>query len=380
MKKIIKLLSITLAVILAITTSCKKSSDSASNSGGGNTSSDVRVTTYNPQGITATTAVCGGDAIVTQGLSLSEIGVCWSAENNPTVEDAHLSTTEWDTPFVCIITGLEPNTKYYVKAYALRGLEYYYGSEKSFTTSALNTTPEGAAAGLFSVSATQQVYFSQGNLQYQASTNTWRFAEHQWDYVGHDNENISTTYNGWIDLFGWGTGNNPTNSSTNNGDYGTFSDWGNNAISNGGNTTNTWRTLTSDEWVYVFDTRSTSSGIMYAKATVNGINGVILLPDDWSSSYYSLSNTNQSGASFTSNTITSSQWSTLEQHGAVFLPAAGYRYGTTVGYAGSYGFYWSSSAGNAYHAYYVCFYSGNFDPQGSGNRYLGLSVRLVVGL
>ena len=44
--------------------------------------------------------------------------------------------------------------------------------------------PGGALSGLFSVSATQQVHFSQGNLQYQASTNTWRFAEHQYDYVG----------------------------------------------------------------------------------------------------------------------------------------------------------------------------------------------------
>lgn len=65
--------------------------------------------------------------------------------------------------------------------------------------------PVGAIGGLFSVSATQQVYFSQGNLQYQASTTTWRFAEHQYDYVGADNENISSTYSGWIDLFGFGT-------------------------------------------------------------------------------------------------------------------------------------------------------------------------------
>ena len=80
---------------------------------------------------------------------------------------------------------------------------------------------EGALSGVFSVSDTKQVQFSQGNLQYQASTNTWRFAENQWDYVGtqipdqyghaggtvigSDNSNISQTYSGWIDLFGWGT-------------------------------------------------------------------------------------------------------------------------------------------------------------------------------
>ncbi len=473
MKKFLQLLTVSLVTMLVVTMSCKKSSDSASNDGGDGTSSDVRVTTYTPQDITATTAVCGGDAIVTQGLALSEIGVCWSAENNPMVGDSHLSTTEWDAPFVCTITGLEPNTKYYVRAYALRGLEYYYGGEKSFTTSAYNlptlttgavsgitttsaacggnvtsagdgtvvvrgvcwstehnptteashtsdgsgvgvftssitglehnttyyvrayatsdggtsygnevsfttlNTPEGAVAGLFSVSPTQQVYFSQGNLQYQASTRTWRFAEHQWDYIGNDNANISSSYSGWIDLFGWGTGNNPTNISTSSSDYSTFNDWGNNSISNGGG--RRWFTLTRDEWVYVFNTRSTSSGIRYAKATVNGVNGVILLPDNWSSSNYSLSNTNNGNASFSSNRISQSDWTNLlEANGAVFLPAAGWRYGTSVNLVGSYGQYWSASYTGSANAYGVYFSDGFlYADDWNNGRNLGRSVRLV---
>ncbi len=135
--------------------------------------------------------------------------------------------------------------------------------------------PDGALPGLFSVSATKQVHFSQGNLQYQASTNTWRFAEHQYDYVGtqtadergnyggnvsgSDNRSISSTYSGWIDLFGWGTGSNPTLSSTSYMDYGTFVDWGGNPISNGGNTVNQWRTLTIAEWNYLLNTRTDAS-------------------------------------------------------------------------------------------------------------------------
>ena len=47
--------------------------------------------------------------------------------------------------------------------------------------------------------------FSPGNLQYKASTSIWAFAENQYDFVGSDNTNISSTYDGWIDLFGWGT-------------------------------------------------------------------------------------------------------------------------------------------------------------------------------
>ena len=74
----------------------------------------------------------------------------------------------------------------------------------------------GLLAGKFSVSATKQVQFSQGNLQYNSSEATykWRFAEHQYDYVGA--WNTST----WVDLFGWGTwsgdATNPINESTNN--------------------------------------------------------------------------------------------------------------------------------------------------------------------
>ena len=99
-----------------------------------NNDADVKVTTYTPQDITKTTAVCGGDVIVTQGLTFNELGVCWSESRNPTVEDSHLSTSNWSEPYVCTITGLESGTKYHVRAYALRGLEYYYGEDKSFTT------------------------------------------------------------------------------------------------------------------------------------------------------------------------------------------------------------------------------------------------------
>lgn len=92
------------------------------------------VTTYTPQEITDISAKCGGDVIVPQGLSLNGLGVCWSNEAIPTVEDTHLYTSDWHNPFVCTLSGLNPGTVYYVRAYVLRGLEYYYGDEKSFTT------------------------------------------------------------------------------------------------------------------------------------------------------------------------------------------------------------------------------------------------------
>ena len=262
------------------------------------------------------------------------------------------------------------------------------------------TVPDGAILGLYQINPDgDQVYFSQGNLQYQASTNTWRFAENQYDYIGSDNSNSSQTYSGWIDLFGWGTSGyahgaicyQPWSTSTNNNDYyaygsSTYSlndqtgqaDWGYNAISNGGNTTQQWRTLTKDEWVYVFNTRSTSSGIRYAKAQVNGVNGVILLPDDWSTSYYSLSSTNTHNASFSSNVINASSWTnSLQSNGAVFLPAAGTRDGTSVSNVGSIGYYWSASRFYSSAAYIMNFYGSHLSANGTSRRYSGRSVRLA---
>ena len=256
------------------------------------------------------------------------------------------------------------------------------------TTPTVQTT-SSFIDGQFSVSANEKVYFSKGNLQYQASTKTWRFAEHQWDIIGSENSNISESYSGWIDLFGWGTsgynGNNPWMTSYESSDYGngerdiagTNYDWGvNNTISNGGG--KRWRTLTGDEWVYLFNKRSTSSGIRYAMATVNGVNGVILLPDNWSSSNYSLSNTNKTDASFSSNRISKSDWtSKFESNGAVFLPAAGHRNGTYVDNVGSCGYYWSASYSSSVSAYYVWFSDGSLGPDDWGGRDYGRSVRLV---
>lgn len=276
-----------------------------------------------------------------------------------------------------------------------------YLNEGIALTVTTRTDPEGTIPGLFTINSSgTQVYFSQGNLQYQASTNTWQFAENQYDYVGSANSNISQTNSGWIDLFGWGTSGydhganayQPWSISASNDSYHAYgdnnnnlydgngqADWGYNQISNGGNTENSgWRTLTKDEWEYVFDTRSTTSGIRYAKAKVNNVNGVILLPDRWTATNYALSNTNSIGANYTSNTISADDWTNvLEAWGAVFLPAAGYRWGS-VENVGSKGDYWSASrstlSGNACG---VEFDSNNLYTIYHGTRRSGFSVRLV---
>ena len=261
----------------------------------------------------------------------------------------------------------------------------------------------GVISGLFSVSETQQVYFSQGNLQYigSAATPYWKFADHQWDYLGTTTGQNSSDENVDRDLFGWGTSGynhgavcyQPWSTSMSYSDYWVYgqsnyhlydgngqADWGYNAISNGGNMEGQWRTLTIDEWEYVFNTRSTTSGIHYAKATVNNVNGVVLLPDNWAASTYALNSANNSGANFTTNTITAEDWAnTLEANGAVFLPASGVREGTSAYFFGSYGYYWSATYNGDGYAYYVMFNNGLLNSLNNDFLYRSycLSVRLV---
>lgn len=240
----------------------------------------------------------------------------------------------------------------------------------------------GALKGKFSVDDKgTQVQFSRGNLQY---VGTWQFATNQWDYFG---ESQSDNHR---DLFGYGTGDAPNKVSNDNGDYATFTDWGVNAITNGGNTANLWRTLTKDEWVYLFYTRE-NAATKFGLGSVNGVNGTILLPDNWTlpaGASFTASTTqgladkgeyyyNESGNNFSHNTYTTAQWETMEAAGAVFLPAAGYRDGTDVYNVGSNGNYWAATPGDTYGAYDLFFSSDYLNPQSSRRRSEGFSVRLV---
>ena len=245
------------------------------------------------------------------------------------------------------------------------------------------SSPQGR--GVFSVGADKQVTFSSGNLQYNPASNQWRFAENQIDYIGNANSNCSSTYNGWLDLFGWSTSatNFGVSTSTDYNDYsGSFIDWGLNKI--GSDAPNTWRTLTYDEWNYLLETRPNASSLK-GIAQVNGVNGLILLPDNW---------TCPSGVTFKSGfhssygvdyyaayqIFTADQWSKLESAGAVFLPASGYRYGSNVfRVQEGYGGYWSSTPDGSDDVWNLGFYSEEAG-MAYGGRYFGRSVRLVKDL
>jgi len=261
----------------------------------------------------------------------------------------------------------------------------------------VDTDNKGKLPGRFSVSSDKQIQFSKGNLQYIGSVSPpyWKFADNQYDRLGDTGQGTDNT-GANRDLFGYGTSGYtyyPYSTSKNQSDYaqvdiaGTQHDWGvYNAISNGGNQANLWRTLTKDEWSYLLVSRS---GSRLVKAKVFGVEGAILLPDDWDNSLYQLYSINQNSADYTSNEITLDVWkNSLEAMGAVFLPSAYRREGTKIVDNGATfvtGNYWSSNYDSAqgvqaYRGVYMApgwlWPSPTSDPQ-LGPIVNGFSVRLV---
>ena len=243
--------------------------------------------------------------------------------------------------------------------------------------------PDGAISGIFSINANdKQVYFSKGNLRY--ASGTWSFFDNQYDYY------TNYSANAW-DKFGWSTTatNYGRSTSMTYSDYhGTFVDWGSNSALQTSLGTG-WRTLTSGEWTYLFNTRSASTvggtnNGRYARAKVNNVEGVILFPDTYThpDGVTAPDNVNESNVAYTSNNYSTADWDKMESAGCVFLPAAGYRTSTNVNLTvlpgGIVGKYWSSTPGESNdYGIEVFFDESSLEPARNFSRSYGHSVRLV---
>ena len=290
---------------------------------------------------------------------------------------------------------MKPVTTGDITIYAAKGKELYKKTVSGKTLAAGSIYPvnvtttlvEGAVSGLFRI-GDKLVYFSRGNLRatynYSGSSWSWAFATNQWDYVGNaegnttinGNGTVSSTKNVTVDLFGWvgassswtgvaqyGISNSTTTTTTdsysNKSNDALKSDWGN-TIGPG------WRTPSEDEFQGIFNNHT------HGNATVNGKYGVIVIPYRTAVAGFDTSKD-----SWSDNTYTSAAWTTLEAVGAVFLPAAGYRYASSVTLAGEYGYYWSSTLKNKTMPYNLKFGENSFKSDSWDYRYYGASVRLV---
>ena len=353
MKRRIRLFTtVMVCMAMALCVSCKK--DDNNNPGGGGTQTVATVTTNNVTDIIQTTATCGGEVTSDGGAAVTARGVCWSTSQNPTVSDSHTTDGSGTGSFTSNITGLTENTTYYVRAYATNSEGTSYGEQKSFTTLSGGGgdhdyvdlgLPSGLLWATCNVGASKPEeygdYYAWGEvLPYYAD--------------GHSQDNPCSTWRSMTT----GAGNTVLTSgyawqSYSQGGTSSFAEWTQKPYGSDNILASTrdaatanwgggWRMPSAGEWQELYDNTDCTW------TTENGV----------------------AGRKFTSKTDSSKY---------IFLPAAGYRDGTSLKYAGSLSYYWSSSLdiGSPDNAYFMSFYSGSVYPQNYDDRYYGFTVRPV---
>ena len=262
------------------------------------------------------------------------------------------------------------------------------GNSGNGGSSSSSVAKDGCLPGVFSVNVGTKVSFSMGNLLYLASEDRWAFAPRQYQTVGgkyegnifhnkvkSNNELASETYDGWIDSYAWGTGDRPWVRGGDVTEYTTYHEWGDNKISNGGNRTKQWRTLTMDEWYYLTNIRTDAQkkigvcklqNALY-QASMDSYSDtycVVLIPDTWTCpagitfrSLYDLGyewNDNHGDGywwgrdyHYDANVYTMNDFDKLEASGVVFLVSCGRIDGSNptryIEFSDN-GHYWSASA------------------------------------
>ena len=168
------------------------------------------LTTDAVSSITATTATCGGNVTDDRGSAVTVRGVCLSTTTGPTTA---LSTKTSDGTgegvFTSSLTDLQPNTIYYVRAYATNGVGTSYGAEVSFTTSFGAVLPVGAGTigDPYQIASLENLYWiSQNSTEWSkyyiqtadidaSSTSTWNSGA-GWSPIGNSTIRFSGTYDG----------------------------------------------------------------------------------------------------------------------------------------------------------------------------------------
>jgi hypothetical protein len=134
------------------------------------------VTTAPISFITTTSAESGGEVTSDGGASVTARGVCWSTSPNPTLQDYYTTDGTGTGVFTSSMTGLTPNTVYYIRAYATNAAGTAYGHEEIFESDEPYievTYPDGGEA--WEVGSSQTITWTskyvQGNVKIEYSTN-----------------------------------------------------------------------------------------------------------------------------------------------------------------------------------------------------------------
>lgn len=272
------------------------------------------VTTNEVENITFTSAICGGDVTCDGGVNVPAKGICWNTKPNPTIEDNKTENGSGIGSYTFNLSNLLENTTYYVRAYATNIVGTNYGEEKIFTTLA--------------------------------------------PINGHY----------YVDLglpsgLKWATCNVGADSPEEYGDY--FA-WG--------ETTAKEEYTQENSFVYGKQMNDISGNMQYDAATVN-----------WGSSWRMPTKAEQQELLdncewewTTQNCVNGYKVTSKSNGNSIFLPAAGFRYDSSLYDDGNYGYYWSSIPDDEYNLSWSLGFHSSYYGMSDNDRYSGQSVRPVL--
>lgn len=114
--------------------------------------------------VKSTTATCGGNISSDGGYSITARGVCWSTTPNPTIYSNKTTDGSGTGTFSSSITGLNPSTAYYVRAYATNSMGTTYGTNVSFTTTAY-TVGDPCQGGIIAYTTSDRILIAASSDQ-----------------------------------------------------------------------------------------------------------------------------------------------------------------------------------------------------------------------
>lgn len=354
-----------------------------------NISGDFKVT-YSSLAIEAGTNQYKGVNLVSSSAGVKYVAVASGTAFNDMKFTVIKNDNSWATKTSSQSTFLAANSLYNMGALSTWSLTY---------------DTSGSLYGLFSVAAGKQVHFARGNMYWDGTA--YQLEAKQYDYrhyngITDDSAVINgvptTTPSGTVGSF-WRVKNDETSIHPYDQTYGTPSpaetntaiafpndteDTPNSAFTANG-VTNRWRLLSGGtsvgEYYYLTKVRTGFSNKL-GRATVGGVKGLIILPDEFvdpmtngSSSAFVTIATN----GFDANIYTAgANWDAMEIAGAVFLPAIGRRADDIIYPNPTTGYYLSSSPYWSDYAYYLNFGEDYYEPGAQTSRSTGFSIRLVL--
>lgn len=300
------------------------------------------VVTITPTQITQTAALFGGKVSRDGGAHVTEYGIVYSTSELPTIEDHKILGTNGIGMFFIHLTDLQPNTQYYVRAFATNKMGTTYGSTESFTTGSFSPVPysgidnghayvdlglpSGVQWAVCNIGAASREqagdYYAWGEV---SPKETYNWSTYKWS---NEDGSLLTKYNTNLT---YGSIDNKTTLDAQ--DDAATVNWGPN-----------WRMPTYVEHSEIRDTKYCT----WIWTTINGVKGHLVT---------SRINGN-----------------------SIFIPATGYAHGKSKSGVNMYGYYPSASLRtNAPKEVFYSFFRTSYTTSGAVSRIYGLTVRPVYG-